>query len=441
MNIQDKKVNEALANLQIASLNEMQLAALEVCKKGKSLVLLSPTGSGKTLAFLLPVLLNLKPEIKNDIQALIVVPSRELAIQIEQVFKAMQTGFKIMLSYGGHDIKVEINNLVEAPAVVIATPGRLAQHIRQKSIFLNNVHTLVYDEFDKSLELGFQEDLKFISTQLHSVKQRILTSATQAESLPDFAGVEKAQTINFLTDAIPPQLDLKLVKAIGTDKLEALLGLVCKQGTLNGLIFCNHREAVERISEILTRREIQHGSFHGGMEQIDREKSLIKFRNGSHRILITTDLASRGLDIPELGYIVHYQVPHQESAFTHRNGRTARMFASGEAFLVLAEEEKLPLYLQKEIEILELPAEAITPPPTEFETVYVSAGKKDKINKIDLVGFFIQTGSLEKEDIGKIEVLDFSSFVAVKRDKVHQLLFNTKNQKIKKKAVKVDVSN
>lgn len=327
-------VEKVLENLKIASLNEMQQASIAAWKKGGDVVLLAPTGSGKTIGFLLPILNNLKPEVKG-VQALVLVPSRELALQIETVFKQMATGFKVNCCYGGHPVRTERNNLEQPPAVLIGTPGRIAYHLRHENFDESTISTLILDEFDKALEFGFQEDMSYIIHKLLSLKQRLLTSATAMEEIPGFTGVSKPTEINFLKDVkVVPDLKLKKVLTTAEDKLDTLLKLICKIGNKNTLIFCNHRETVDRISDLLIDKDLAHDIFHGGMEQDERERALLKFRNGSIKILITTDLASRGLDIPEVQCIIHYQLPYTEDAFLHRNGRTARMNAKGTAYLI-----------------------------------------------------------------------------------------------------------
>ncbi|MDQ3193195.1 MAG: DEAD/DEAH box helicase [Bacteroidota bacterium] len=432
-------INKVLENLKIASLNEMQLAALEATKKETDLLLLSPTGSGKTLGFFLPVLNKLNPAEKG-IQTLVLVPSRELAIQIEQVFKAMSTGFKVNCCYGGHSTRTEKNNLEHPPAVLIGTPGRIAYHIERRNIDTSTIHTLVLDEFDKALEFGFQEDMSFIIRQLKNIKRRFLTSATEMPEIPEFSGVKDPVVLNYLKTSVPKGLKLKAVKSEGRDKIDALFALICKIGNKPSLIFCNHRDAVERISELLGEKQIDHDIFHGGMEQEDREKALIKFRNGTCYLLITTDLASRGLDIPEIENVIHYQIATTENAFIHRNGRTARMKAEGTAYIILSEGEKIPSYLKKAPEFIDLPQKNVLPEKAPWSTLYIAAGRKDKINKIDIVGFLLQKGTLQKEDLGLIEVLDYSSFVAVKRGKIYNLVQAIKNEKIKKKTVKIEVA-
>lgn len=435
-------LEKALKNLQIASLNKMQLASLEAGKQSNDLILLSPTGSGKTLGFLLPVLLTLDAQ-KRGVQTLILAPSRELALQIEQVFRSMGTGFKVNCCYGGHSTKVEKNNLEHPPAVLIGTPGRIAFHIRNNSFDANTIATLVLDEFDKALEFGFQEDMSFIIQQLKKLNKRILTSATKMDKIPAFAGVTAPVEVNFLTDT-PTQskgLTLKVVQAEGKDKLDILIGLICKLGNKPSLIFCNHRDAVDRISSLLWDKGLAHGVFHGGMEQDDRERALIKFRNGSHKLLITTDLASRGLDIPEIESVIHYQLPHTEDVFIHRNGRTARMNSKGKAYLLLGDSEYVPKFIKETPGVETLPEKLTFPANSEWVTLYIASGKKDKINKVDIVGLLLQKGKLQKDELGLIEVLDYSSYAAVNSEKAESVVQLVKNERIKNKKVKIEISH
>lgn len=433
-------VEQALQKLNITALNEMQKASIEAAKSKNDIVLIAPTGSGKTLAFLLPLLAKLKPEAKG-VQALILVPSRELALQIEQVFKQMGTAFKVNCCYGGHSVRTEKNNLSHAPAVLIGTPGRIAYHLEYQNFDESTIETLVLDEFDKSLEFGFEADMSYIINALLSLNQRILTSATKMDEIPSFVKISKPVEIDFsANNAIKPDLKLKKVMAPAADKLEVLFKLLSKIGDKNTLVFCNHRETVDRISDILFEHGLEHDVFHGGMEQDEREKSLLKFRNGSHKILVTTDLAARGLDIPEVEYIVHYQLPYTEDAYIHRNGRTARMNAKGTAYAILTEEEHYK-YLPEDIEEEILAQSYKLPKSSDWVTLYLSYGKKDKINKIDIVGLFLQKGNLQKDDLGLIEVKDTSSYIAIKREKVEKLLKTLSGEKIKGKKMKLDMAS
>lgn len=431
-----------LSHFGITELNEMQKAALDAIPKPNDVILISPTGSGKTLAFLLP-LLGLLDKDRTDVQAVILVPTRELAIQIEKVFKQMSSGYKISCCYGGHAVGVEENNLQHPPAVLVGTPGRIGHHLRRKNVSLKRANTLVLDEFDKSLEMGFRDEMEFIISHCGNLNKRVLISATELKEIPDFVGLKNPKELNF-TSAHPElksALKIKTVHVHGDDKLEALLLLLSKTGGKSAIVFCNHREAVGRISEQLFNHGVEHGFYHGGLEQIDREKVLIKLRNGSVTILITTDLASRGLDIPEIEVVIHYQLPATEDVMIHRNGRTARMNANGTSYFLLDKHEHLPEFATGKHEEEELPQDFIAPPAPEWKTLYISAGRKDKINKMDIVGMLLQKGGLQKDELGKIEVLDYSAYAAVKSERINAVLKQVREEKIKGKRVKMEIAS
>lgn len=439
-NISTKKI---LANLKIEALNEMQLASIKANDESDNVLLLSSTGSGKTIAFLLPVIQRLNPAVKT-VQALILAPSRELALQIDDVFKKMGSGYKVTCCYGGHKREIEENNLVQPPAVIIGTAGRIADHIRRNNFSVDTINTLVLDEFDKSLELGFKEEMEFIIGALPAVKKRILTSATNAPFIPGFVGFANPVKVEFLSPVVEkePVDELLVMKVLSPekDKVETLFKLICQAGNKSIIVFCNHRESVERTSELLKEKGIVNVFYHGGMEQYERESAMCKFKNGTANVLITTDLASRGLDIPNIKYIIHFHLPPTPDVYTHRNGRTARMMAGGKAVLLLSPDEKLPEYITEDVTELTLYDEVELPEKPKWATLFIAAGKKDKINKIDIVGFLSKTGNLKQEDIGLIEVKDFSSFVAVRKLKVTALMEKIKDEKIKGKKIKIAVA-
>lgn len=429
-----------LEKLNIRALNGMQQAAIKAAASHSNMLLLSATGSGKTLAFLLP-LLPLLERAANTTKAMIIVPSRELALQIESVFKSMGTGLKVTCCYGGHSRETEENNLVQPPSLIIGTPGRLADHIRRGNITTSTIENLVLDEFDKSLELGFEKEMSAIIGALNAVRKRILTSATEAIQIPSFINMEDMVKLDYLDPAnTTTALEVKMLISDGKDKLETLFRLLCMIGNRSSIIFCNHRESVERTSNWLKEKDIVNVFYHGALEQNERDVALCKFRNGTSNVLVTTDLAARGLDISNIRNIIHYHLPGSEDIFTHRNGRTARMEASGTAILILSPGESLPAYISPEIEKIALPGTIVLPAKPAWSTIFIAAGKKDKINKIDIVGFLSNRGGLKKDDIGLIEVKDFSSFVAVRKHKVSDMLRNIKDHKIKNKQVKVAVA-
>ena len=432
--------NNILLNLGIENLNEMQEVAQDAILNDNNVLLLSPTGSGKTLAFLLPIFEMLQENI-TSVQCLILVPSRELGLQIEQVWKKMGTPYKVNVCYGGHSIDTEIKNLSNPPAVLIGTPGRIADHIDRGTFSVDAIQTLILDEFDKSLQLGFHEQMSFIINRLPKLNKRVLVSATSDIEIPKYTRVINPTVLDFIpTEEEKTNLSMKMVVSKDKDKIGSLFNLICSLKSESAIIFCNHRDAAERISDTLNEKGIYATYYHGGMDQDERERSLIQFRNGSMSYLITTDLAARGLDIPEMKHVIHYHLPSKEDEFTHRNGRTARMLASGTSYILIHESEKKLDYIDYKMSILDIENATYLPKAPEFQTIYISGGKKTKLNKIDIVGFFSQKGKLEKGDLGLIEVKDFISFAAVKSKKVNDLLKNIRDEKMKGKKFKIEVA-
>lgn len=436
----EKIITDALAHLKIEALNKIQLASLEAHEKEQDIVLLSPTGSGKTLAFLLPLLTALQPD-NSRLQAMIIVPSRELALQIESVFKSLGSGFKVCCCYGGHPKAVEKRSLSQPTAVVVGTPGRLLDYIENRVIDVRAVTTVILDEFDKSLEFGFQGEMSVIVEYLTGVRRRVLTSATEAIGIPDFMRMSSPLTLDFLSDALPLALTLKRVVSDKKDKSDTLYRLLCQLDGAPALIFCNFRESAEYVSQSLTNKGVQNEFFHGGLEQDERERALSKFRNGSANLFISTDLAARGLDIPEIKYIIHYHLPQAEDAFTHRNGRTARMNASGTVYVIVSEEEDLPEYMEDITEEEVLKTVETPPHSPRWITLYIGKGKKDKLSKGDIVGFLCQKGGLQKEEIGTIEVKDFYTYVAVSRSRSAEVLQRVRDEKIKGMRTKIEAAD
>jgi len=418
----------------------MQKEALDVMPNENNVVLLSPTGSGKTLAFLLPLFESLDKE-SNDVQALIIEPSRELAIQVEQVAREMGTGFKINLVYGGRPFSKEKMQLKHAPSVLIGTAGRVADHIRRESIDVSKIHTLILDEFDKSLEIGFEDEMTEIVEALPELKKRILTSATQKVQVQRFLGLKSPKYINFLMDG-DSKLKMKIIQSPVKDKLDSLVTTLYHLGDQSGIVFCNFKDSLKRVSDHLEEHGIAHACFHGGMEQKERERSLIQFRNGSQRLLVATDLAARGIDVPALNFILHYHLPPRGHEFIHRNGRTARMHKEGTAYVLIWEEEPLPDFIDsKEVEIIKVGALELNAinPTQDWLTLFVSGGRKDKISKGDIAGLFFKQGKLEKGQLGNIELKDDCAFVAVASSEAERVVGLLDNARVKKRKVRVRV--
>ncbi len=427
------KIQDILQRLKIESLNKMQYQAGDVLVNTDSdLVILSATGSGKTLAYLLPLAGMLNSE-SDMVQAVVVVPGRELALQSHDVFSRMACGLRSMPLYGGRAAMDEHKNLRKVrPQIVFATPGRLNDHLDKDNIDADGIKYLVIDEFDKCLKMGFHEEMSALIDKLPYVERRVLLSATDANEIPGFVNMGRVVRLDFLTDEqIPERINLFVVKSKEKDKLDALNALLCSFGVSSSIVFLNYRDAVERVADYLRSKGFVVSAFHGGLDQKAREDAIYKFSNGSSSVLVGTDLAARGLDIPDVDNIIHYHLPQGEDEYIHRVGRTGRWEACGRAFLLLGPEETIPEYIKDMPDEYVLPNDIETPPQPKMVTLYIGKGKKDKISKGDVLGFLCKIGGLKGDDIGRIDVKERCSYAAVSREKLKSVLTKTSGEKLK----------
>lgn len=431
-----KNQQEILNKLNIYQLNPMQEEAIEVIESNESTIILSPTGTGKTLAFLLPLLARLNPAI-NEVQAVIVVPSRELAIQIEQVIRSMGSGYKVNAIYGGRAIAKDKIDLKTIPSILIGTPGRLSDHFGKERFTTKEVKTLIIDEFDISFEVGAGGDMQRIVKSLSNVDRKVLTSATQDMEIPAYMKMEKAVTLNYLSEKKDSKLTLKTVISTSKNKHNALLDLLGFLGDEPGIVFCNQKNSLEDLSAFLDKKKVIHTCFHAGVDQKERERTLIKLRNGSATILLASDLAARGIDIPEMKYIIHYEIPEGAEEFTHRNGRTARVNAKGTAYMLKWNKEVLPDFVGKAA-VQNITGKSVLKEPF-WETLFISGGRKDKISKGDIAGLFFKQGNINKDQLGVIELKSDCAFVAVPKSIAAKLVHKLNNTRLKKKKVRVQI--
>ena len=402
-------------------LNPMQEETMHAVLHGnKDVVVLSPTGSGKTLAYLMPLVQLIDPKV-DEPQLVVVTPGRELALQSTEVLKSMGTGLRTMACYGGRAAMDEhrVMNKV-LPQVIFGTPGRLTDHLDKGNFSAEHVKYLVIDEFDKCLEMGFQDEMGRLIASLPYLERHFLLSATEAEEIPRFVHMGRVETIDYRMDEeqVPERIRIYQVKSPQKDKLETLAQLLLSLGDESSIVFLNYRDSVERTNEFLRSRGFATSAFHGGLEQHEREDALYKFSNGSANIFVSTDLGARGLDIPDIDNIIHYHLPECEDSYIHRVGRTARWEATGKAFFLLGPSEDIPSYVDAEVEDYEIPSDLPAPAKPRMATIYIGKGKKDKISKGDIVGYLCKIGQLQSSEIGKIDVKDRYAYVAVSRTKL-----------------------
>ncbi len=428
------ETDRILEKLGISELNDMQKEATQaVLRTNNDVVILSPTGSGKTLAYLLPLVQLIDASVPT-VQAVVIVPGRELALQSATVLKDMGCGLRACACYGGRAAMDEHRVLRQVqPHIVFATPGRLLDHIEKENILTTGIRYLVIDEFDKCLEMGFLNEMNAIISRLSNVQRRILISATDAESIPHFVNMGRTTRMDYLIEEeqVSDRVNVYQVISPVKDKLETLRNLLCELGEESSIVFLNYRESVERVADYLQEQGFTLSYFHGGLEQRQREDALYKFSNASANILVSTDLASRGLDIPSINNIIHYHLPESEQGYIHRVGRTARWDKLGRTFFILNQEESIPDYIDAEPTLHTIPADLPAPPKPKMVTLYIGKGKKDKLSKGDIVGFLCKKGGLKGTEIGRISVEDRFTYVAIDRAQLRSVLRNVQGEKIK----------
>jgi len=427
-----KSQKEILKKLGIERLNQMQLSSNEAIINYNNVIIQSPTGTGKTLAFLLPLINDIERGLQQ-VQCLIIVPSRELAIQIEGVVRQMGSGIKCNSVYGGQSFNQDKINLKHIPSLVVGTPGRVADHIKRNTFSLDYIKSFVIDEFDKSLEIGFEDELKSICSALYDVKKRILTSATKSIDIPRYVNLDKPVTID-TSDQGEGEMKMELIESKNKDKLDRLAEVLNILGNDSGIVFCNYKDSIQRVSNFLMDKGILHGRFYGGMEQQDRELSLTKFRNGSHKIIVATDLASRGLDVERINYIIHYHLPSNENEFIHRNGRTARMDKDGIVYVLKHHSDPSPTFIPHlqlaKFENKEYEAHQ------NWVTLMISGGRKDRISKGDVAGFLIKKGELKNDEVGLIELKQKVTFVAIEKKSSTKIVKKINGLRLKTKKIR-----
>ena len=429
-------IDKVLTRLGIADLNEMQQkTTAAILGTDSDVVVLSPTGSGKTLAYLLP-LAHAIDVTDDNVQALVIVPGRELALQSDTVLRDMACGVRSVSCYGGRPAMDEHKVIKKVmPHIVFGTPGRLNDHLDKQNISPYNIRYVIIDEFDKCLHMGFHDEMSRLMKKLPGLRRRFLLSATDAEEIPSFVRLKDAVRIDCLDEAeqVPDRVTIHEVKSPVKDKLATLSLLLRSCGERSSVVFLNYRDSVERTAQHLRKEGFAVSHFHGGMEQEQREAALYRFSNGSANVFVCTDLASRGLDIPDIDNIIHYHLPQDEDGYVHRVGRTARWDAKGRTFFVLGPDEHIPEFVDGDISLYSLPASDLLPPPSpsRMATLYIGKGKKDKLSKGDIVGFLCKKGGLTSAEIGRIDVKERYSYVAVKRERAQEVITNTRGEKVK----------
>lgn len=420
----------------IGQLNAMQQQMLNL--RHPAAVLIAPTGSGKTLAFAANLLSALHSP-NGTVQGVILAPSRELVLQIYDVVRPIASGFKTTVLYGGHRVLDEISSLTPIPDIIIATPGRLLDHLQRGTISIEQTCVLILDEYDKSLEMGFAEEMSRIVRRIRRPERVILTSATELAELPQYMPVSNPVVIRAQQSSHPAKrTQIVEITSPERDKADTLIRLLHSLPNGKVIVFVNHRESAERIHSILRKEGFPVGLYHGGLEQMDRDNALTLLHNGTTPILVSTDLGSRGIDVEGVSSVVHYHMPPSTESWTHRNGRTARMNAQGTVYVITSEGENMPDYVVADRTWVPTGSNP-SPITTSMCTLYINAGKKEKISKGDIVGYLLAHSSLSAQEIGTITLRDHNALVAVPKQYAQDIIEQCSPNKLKGKRVKISI--
>lgn len=334
-----ENILKAVSDLGFSAPSSIQAAAIPQIMQGNDIIAQAPTGSGKTAAFAIPVLEKLDMHRDNkNIQALVLCPTRELAIQVHREFEKLSKyseNISVVSVYGGQQIEKQLSALRKHPQIVVATPGRLMDHLRRGSIKLDFVNMVVLDEADEMLDMGFRDDINTILEDTPEERQTVLFSATMAKDIIAITKkFQKSPNIVNVMDSLQstPDIEQLYFEVTEKDKVELLTRLLDLHNVKLGLVFCNTKSNVDRVVEILKTRGYFSDSLHGDMNQSQREKVMRGFRNGGIEILVATDVAGRGIDVKNIEAVFNYDLPRDDEDYIHRIGRTARAGESGTAF-------------------------------------------------------------------------------------------------------------
>ncbi len=414
-----------LNDLQYKFMTPVQSQSLPVILQNRDVIVQAKTGSGKSAAFGIGILNKLDIK-KFKIQTLIICPTRELADQVAKELRRLARfahNIKILMLYGGTPFKRQVNSLYHGAHIVVATPGRLIQHISEKTINLENINSLVLDEADRMLDMGFFDDIKKIISYLPSNRQSMLFSATYPDEILTLSKQIQKDAVNIKTISEDDKNSILeyFYKSEEDEKLQTTVNILSKFKPQSTIIFCNTKIKAKELADELQSQDIDALALHGDLEQFVRTDILVQFSNHSCSVLVATDVASRGLDVKELSAVINYDMPHDNDIYTHRIGRTGRAGKEGLAFSIYAKDETEEIYKHKsrffkDAHDLHVNEQVKIIPPNI--TLVIEGGKKDKLRAGDILGALTAKDALQGSSIGKIDIYDRQSYVAIKREEI-----------------------
>ena len=438
---------EMLANLDKMGYKEMtpiQSEALPHILKGYDVIAQAKTGSGKTAAFGIGLLERLDVK-KFRVQSLILCPTRELADQVAKELRVIAKfthNIKILTLCGGSAFYPQTNSLRHGAHIVVGTPGRILKHLDKETLRLENLQTLVLDEADRMLDMGFIEEIQKVLSYAPKERQTLLFSATYPDEIMSLSDSIQKDAINIKTASIESSNKIlqRFYKVQEDLKLQTLLNIFSNFKPQNGIVFCNTKLECDEVAQKLQENNIDALALHGDLEQYERNDVLVQFSNKSCRVLVATDVAARGLDIKELGCVVNYDMPHAKETYTHRIGRTGRAGHDGLAFTFYDDYEDMDQYSDGDM-IFEDITNLDTIKDFEMKPLYVTlvieGGKKDKIRKGDLLGALTGDVGLKASAVGQIDIYDRQSYVAIESAFIDEAYKKLSNGKIKGKKFSV----
>jgi ATP-independent RNA helicase DbpA len=409
---------ENLTQLGYVEMTPIQALALPAMLEGRDVLGQAATGTGKTAAFGLALLARITPRGDRP-GALVLCPTRELAAQVAHELRRLARPLphtRVLTLSGGTSVQRERASLEHGVDVIVGTPGRVQDHLVRDRLDLSGIRTLVLDEADRMLEMGFVETVSAIARAVPADHQTLLFSATFPEAVRELSTTYQrdAEHVVVAAEDVTARITQVLYRVERADRLGALIRILGHYRPESAIVFCNHRETCDEVAAALARSGFAAVALHGGMEQHDRNTVLLLLRNGSLRVVVATDVAARGLDIDELGAIVNFDLPLDPDVFVHRSGRTARAGRSGLAISLADPREDLRHGPLAGIAASPVPAaDAQLPPPPAMITIAIQGGRQDRLRPGDIVGALTTGVGIAGTDIGQIAVNERISFVAV----------------------------
>jgi len=423
-----------VAELGFNKLTPIQAESIPLLLAGKDLIGQSKTGSGKTAAFALPMLHKLNMQ-SRELKGLVLCPTRELSAQVAREMRKLgrrHRGLQVLVLAGGEPLRPQASALERGAHLAVGTPGRILDHLRRGILDLRSVETIVLDEADRMLDMGFQEDMEEILRAAPAPRQTVFFSATFPRSIEAMSHAYQTEAVRItIEDESEAQPDIRqlVVRAEAEDKLRTLRWVLAHHPHESALIFCNFKASVAELEKTLSKAGMSVASLHGDLEQYDRDQVMAKFRNASTRILVATDVAARGIDVQNLDLVINYDLPSQPEIYVHRIGRTGRAGKAGLSVSLSTAREQSKVEAIQEITGIPMerismsaageqpevaPLAQVLSREAKMETIQISGGRKEKVRPGDILGALTgEAGGLQATDIGKIEIHDHFSYVAV----------------------------